>query len=424
MTEKLLQYIWQFQYFNTTALLSAEGEAIQIIYPGHLNTNQGPDFLGAKIKIGDTTWAGNIELHLLSSDWNLHQHSADTNYRNIILHVVFKNDVELNLPFPVLELDSRVSNILLYRYDDLMQATSFIPCEKNIQQVDWLIWKSWKDRLLTERLQNKTAVIINHLAQNNHHWEETFWWLLAYNFGIKVNSEAFEQIARSLPLTILARHKNQIHQLEALLFGQAGLLQKEFTDAYPQLLQKEYRFYKNKYQLKPISESLFFLRMRPANFPSIRLAQLAMLINQSVNLFAVIKESQQLNEVKLLLNVTANDYWHYHYVFDEPATFKEKNIGAQMINTILINTIIPIIFAYGVHNKTQDYVEKALLWLDQLSAEKNNITNAFAALGIENKNAFDSQALLQLKQDYCNQKRCLQCAVGNRLLKSVITKYN
>lgn len=330
MTERLLQYIWQFQYFNCNSLRTVEGDALQIIYPGKLNTNQGPDFLQGNIKVADTTWAGNVELHLKSSDWIAHKHSGDKNYNNIILHVVWKDDADLGLPFPVLELQSRISNFLLNRYEELMMATTFIPCEKSIGQVNDLTWKSWKDRLLVERLQHKSAAIFLHLASNNNHWEETFWWLLAKNFGIKVNSDAFEKIAKSLPLNILARHKNNIHQLEALLFGQAGLLENEFKDAYPIMLQKEYLFYKSKYALEPIEGQLFFLRMRPANFPSIRLAQLAMLIHKSVNLFSTVKTATNLQEIKKLLNVTANDYWHYHYVFDEVTTFKEKNTGIQM----------------------------------------------------------------------------------------------
>lgn len=420
MTEKLLQYIWQFQYFNSNKLLTAEEDILQINYPGFLNTNQGPDFLEAKIKVGDTTWAGNIELHLKSSDWITHKHSDDKNYNNIILHVVWEDDASLTADFPMLELQNRVSKFLLGRYDELMNATAFIPCQKSIHQADMLIWKSWKDRLLAERLQHKAAVIFNNLAANNNHWEETFWWLLANNFGIKVNSDAFEKIARSLPVSTLAKHKNQIHQLEALLFGQAGLLQNNFTDSYPAMLQKEYLFYKAKYKLQPIQASLFFLRMRPANFPSVRLAQLSMLINKSSSLFSVIRESQSLKEIKQLLNVTANDYWHYHYVFDEATAYKEKNLGTQMINNILINTIIPIVFAYGLYNKEEAYKNKALQWLEEIAAEKNNITNAWAGLGIENKNAFDSQALIELKNEYCNKKRCLNCAVGNRLLKTVI----
>ncbi len=421
ITERLLQFIWQFQYFNTAQLTTVEGETLQIVYPGIYNTNQGPDFLQAKTKTGTTAWAGNIELHVQSSHWNDHKHSNDKNYNNIILHVVWINDVELNLPFPVLELQSRVSHFLLNRYNQMLGAVRFIPCEKSIHLVGPLIWKSWKDRLLAERLQQKALIVLDHLTTNNNHWEETFWWMLAHNFGIKVNSSAFEKVARSLSISILAKHKNQIHQLEALLFGQAGLLDKNFEDSYAVMLKKEYLFYKAKYKLQPVQEPLFFLRMRPANFPSVRLAQLAMLIHKSHNLFSLIKESKGLNEVKNLLNVTANDYWHYRYVFDGPAVYKEKNTGKQMVDNIIINTVVPVLFAWGLYNKEAACKAKALEWMEQIAPEKNSITNAFTSLQVENKNAFDSQALLRLKNDYCDKKRCLECAVGNTLLKPPVT---
>ena len=417
MTERLLQYIWQLQYFNRTQLLTNDGEDLSIIFPGNINSNQGPDFLDAKIKVGETVWAGNIELHLLSSDWDNHKHSGDKNYNNIILHVVWQHDKNLLLPFPVLELQSLVSKILLSRFDELMDARAFIPCEKLINTVPAITWTSWKERLLIERMQKKAATILCYLQSNNNHWEETFWWLVARNFGITVNSDAFEKLARSLPVSILGKHKNQIHQTEALLFGQAGLLENDFSEDYPKLLQKEYRFYKKKYSLQPIPIPLHFLRMRPSNFPTIRLAQLAMLVHNSVHLFSIIKETLLLADLKKLLNVTANDYWHYHYLFDEPGTFMEKKLGSQMIDAIIINTIIPIVFAYGHHHKEQLYKERALMWLEQVASEKNSITRGFMLLGVANKNAFDSQALIQLKNEYCNNKRCLECAAGNKILR-------
>jgi len=416
MNEKLFQYIWQFRHFNFNELATVDNEPLQIIHPGILNTNQGPDFLNAKIKIGNTIWAGSIELHLLSSDWKNHKHGDDKNYNNVILHVVWQDDIDLKLAFPTLELQSKVSKLLLTKYNELMNTNSFIACQNNIRQVEPIIWNSWKDRLLAERLHDKAKRIFEYIQINNTHWEEAFWWLLARNFGIKVNSDAFEKIARAIPINILAKHKNQIHQTEALLFGQAGLLENNFTEAYPKMLQKEYLFYKNKYQLTPIQLPIHFLRMRPSNFPTIRLAQLAMLIHNSNHLFGQIRESNSLKEIKSLLNVTANDYWHYHYMLDEPSAFKEKNLGMQMINNILINTIVPILFAYGQYHKEQQYKDKALLWMEEIAAEKNEITKGFTTLNIENNNALDSQALIQLKNMYCNQKRCLECSVGNKLM--------
>ncbi len=420
MNERLLQYIWQFQYFNLNELFTESDEAIEILYAGRYNTNQGPDFLDAKIIIGDTTWAGNVELHVKSSDWESHRHSSDINYRNIILHVVWKDDVTLDFPFPVLELQSRVPKLLLKKYHDLMQSPAFIACEKSIYQLDDFTWNNWKERILIERLIEKSQVVKDYLQQNNNHWEETFWWLLAKNFGIKVNSEAFEKIAMSLPLSILSKHKNQIHQVEALLFGQAGLLSGDFKDGYSRLLQKEYLFLQKKYKLMPVKIQLHFLRMRPSNFPTIRLAQLAMLLHRSVRLFSKIIETEKLAEVKQLLAVSANDYWHYHYLLDEESIFKEKKLGSQMMENILINSIIPILFVHGQYLDESKYKDKALRWLEETAAEKNNLTKGFAGIGIKIKNAFDSQALIQLRNSYCSQRRCLECAIGNKILKTKV----
>ena len=417
MNEHLLQYIWQFQYFNISQLITQAGEAITIINAGKRNSNQGPDFLDAKIKIGTTTWAGNVELHINSSDWNNHKHSADANYKNVILHVVWKDDVPLDLPFPVLELQSRTSKILLNKYNALMQANSFIPCEKTVHLVNDFVWSSWKERLLVERMQEKSQLVLEYLKDNNNHWEETFWWLLAKNFGVKVNSEAFEKIARSLPLAVLAKHKNQIHQVEALLFGQANLLTGTFKDGYCILLQKEYAFLQKKYKLEPVKIPMHYLRMRPSNFPTVRLAQLAMLVHNSSHLFSKITATVSIKEIKKMMDVTANDYWHYHYVPEEASTYKEKKLGTQMVDNIVINTVLPILFAYGHYLKENNYKDKALRWLEEIAAEKNNITKGFAAINIKIKNAFDSQALIQLKNNYCNHRRCLECAVGNSILK-------
>jgi hypothetical protein len=418
MTERLLQYIWQFQYFNPADLVTEEGEPLLVIHPGTLNTNQGPDFSDAKVKIGTTTWAGSIEIHIKSSDWKLHKHSGDKIYNNVILHVIWLHDADLQLPFSTLVLQEKVPKVLLNRYDELMNAHSFIPCQKNIQQVNALTWQSWKERVLVERLESKTMFIFEYLQQNNNHWEETFWWLLAKNFGIRLNSAAFEKVAQSISVNILAKHKDQIHQTEALLFGQAGLLDADLTEDYPVLLKKEYRFLKNKYGLQKIEGSMIFLRMRPSNFPTVRLAQLAMLVHKSLHLFSKIKEIRDVKQINALLQVTANDYWHYHYVFSEKAAFKKKRLGDQMIDNILINTIIPILFAYGHYHNENSFKDRALRWLEDIKAEKNAITKGFIALKIQNKTAFDSQALVQLKNEYCNKKRCLDCSVGNKLIRN------
>ena len=417
MTEQLLQFIWQFQYYNKSQLLSTKGEDIQIIYPGLHNTNQGPDFLNARVKIADTILAGSIEIHINASEWNLHKHGNDTNYSNVILHVVWHNDKNISVDIPTLELGSRVSSMLLTTYEKLMITRNFIPCEDQIMKVNEFTFTAWKHRLYVERLQEKSSIICEKLKNNKNHWEEIFWQLLAKNFGIKINSDAFESMATSIPLSTLAKHKNQLHQLEAMLMGQCGLLNKDFTDDYAIMLKKEYLFLQKKYDLQPTHMSVYFLRMRPANFPTIRLSQFAVLIHNSSHLFSTIKDAGNLKDVEKLFDVTANDYWHYHYLFDEETAFKKKTLGKQMVQNIILNTVLPFLYAYGWFHNAEQYKEKALLWARQLLPEQNFITKGFSALGIENKTAYDSQALIQLKTKYCDLKRCLDCAVGNSILK-------
>ena len=416
MTEKLLQYIWQFQYFNRSSLQTIEGESLEIINPGKINTGQGPDFTDALVKVNDTILAGSVELHIKTSQWNDHGHQHDANYRNVVLHVVYENNEPISPTIPLLELQSRISNILLERYINLMNAPTFIACSGSISQVKDLTWVKWKERLLAERLTRKSGLVFSFLEQNQLHWEEAFWWMLARNFGTNTNAEAFEAMARSIPVNLLAKHKSQIHQLEALLIGQAGLLNHEFNEAYPKLLQREYVFLRKKYQLVPITVPFHFLRMRPGNFPTIRLAQLAALIHNSSHLFARILETIELGELRDVFNVSANDYWHYHYRFVELSAIRIKNTGKEMCNNILINTVIPVLFAYGCYHKEEKYKMKAIQWLEETEAESNAITRGFTQLKIENRSAFDSQSLIELKTQYCDPRHCLKCSIGNTIL--------
>jgi hypothetical protein len=424
MNERLLQHLWQYQYYNKQALLLENNDQFQVIHPGRLNTNQGPDFLEAKIKIENTLWVGNVELHLKTSDWFKHAHHLDRNYDNVVLHVVLDNDLPgFDARIPVFSLQSRISHALLKQYERLMNSRSFIASEQQARQVPELVWLSWLERLWAERLEHKVSKVFTFLAQNNQHWEETFWWLLARSFGTKINADAFEAMAQSLPVTLLAKHKNQLPTLEALLLGQCGLLDKKFTDAYPVMLQKEYAHLKNKYHLQPIRQSVKFLRMRPANFPTVRLAQLAMLIHQSSHLFAQVKETENLADIKKLLTVTANDFWHYHYQLNKAATaYHPKKLGKQAINLLIINAVVPILFAYGQLYSEERYKNKALGWLESIQPESNETIEGFNNLDITyNDDAHYSQAMLHLKEHYCNQKKCLDCPIGNALLKRQLT---
>ena len=415
MNERLLQFIWQHQYFNKEQLLTNTGEAVQIVFQGSYNTNQGPDFLNARIIIGKIQLAGTIELHLRTSDWQAHGHTGDEHYNNVILHVVWEHDGTDDET--VLELKGRIAKSLLNRYTELMLQQEQIPCKHFLSSISDLVWMSWKERLMAERMQQKSSHIYLLLQQTNRHWEEVFWRLLSRNFGTPLNSDALEAVAQSIPVSILAKHKNQIHQLEALLLGQAGLLESTFEDAYAVMLQKEYRYLKKKHGLQLIHQPLHFLRMRPSNFPTVRLAQLAMLVHQSSHLFSRLMEAESLNDIKKMFNVTTNDFWHTHYTLQETSTFKRKNLGVTMVENILINTIVPMLFVYAAEHDVPKAQQKAITWLQQLPKENNRITRLWEDADASHANAFDSQALLYLKKQYCDRKRCLNCAVGNSILK-------
>ncbi len=417
MNEKLLQYIWQYQLFNKQHLQTIDELPLSIIHPGYSNSNQGPDFLNGKIKIAETMWVGNIELHIYTTDWNLHKHSDDSNYNNVILHVVWDHDKDLHLPFPTIELKSLVPKLLLDKYNGLMNQHSFIPCENNISDVNQIVIAKFKERLLIERLQSKSILVEALLVSSKSNWKEVCWWMLANNMGGKVNGEAFQQIAQHTPINILLKHTHSLFQIEAILMGQGGLLIPNYTDQYPQALRKEYRFFQKKYSLIPPKVSIHFLRMRPPNFPTIRLSQLAALVKSFSILISSIVEADDLSVIKSLLNIEADKYWATHYVFDELSKYKLKRLGTQTIDSIIINTIVFLLYSYGYYNNIEHLQTKAIRWLEEISAEKNNICNAFEQLGIDNNSAFDSQALLQLKSKYCDDKRCLDCAIGISVIK-------
>ncbi|MDB5230171.1 MAG: hypothetical protein JWN76_976 [Chitinophagaceae bacterium] len=421
INEKLLQYLWQFQYYRVQDLHTIDDIPVSIIKPGTINHNQGPDFSDGLIRIDNALYAGNIELHIKTSDWFLHRHDTDPQYNAVILHVVWINDLEIThdlvKKFATVELQPLVAKTLLNKYEGLMQNTNRLPCLPHLPAMNELQWVSWKENLCVQRLHQQYEKIEAALHESKNHWEQVFWCRLARNFGLPVNAELFEAVAASLDINILAKHKKQVIQLEALLMGQANLLNQDFEESYPQLLQREYRFLQKKYQLKPIGVYPAFLRMRPANFPTIRLAQLAMLVHKATHLFAAMLEVKDVKQAEQMLNVTANDYWHYHYRFDEETAFKEKNAGSQMINNILINTIVPMIFGYGHYHGKEELKNRAIEWMQLLPQENNAYTKLFSGNGVRNANAQDSQALLFLKKNYCNELRCLDCRIGYQVLK-------
>ncbi len=422
MREDFLHYLWRMKRFDLENLRTTQGEKITINQFGSHNHDAGPDFLNARVTIGETLWAGNVEIHINSSDWNVHGHQSDKAYENVILHVVFEEDKPILRPsgerIPCLELRKRIPPNLHKTYLKLLNNEHWIPCQHHFYSVADMTKNLWLDRMLVERLERKTEDISTILKQNKNNWEETFYRSLAKNFGVKVNAFPFEMLAQSLPLLTLAKHKSNHLQIEALLFGQSGLLEEELQDAYPNQLKKEYDFLRKKHSLSPIpSQSWRFLRMRPANFPTIRLAQFATLIYQSVHLFSKILEAETVKEIEALFSITLHDYWKTHYVFDKESEARNKTLGRSTIHLFIINTIVPFLFLYGKEKVEESYKDKAFRLLEELKPEKNSIINGWKALGMEPDSAYQSQALLELKNEYCNATRCLQCGIGNKILR-------
>jgi hypothetical protein len=423
MTEEFLYYIWMFRLFDKD-ISTTSGESINILKSGERNTDSGPDFFNAKIKIGDTTWAGNVEIHVNSSDWYKHNHQENNAFDNIILHIVYKNDAIIKRKnseiIPTIELNEKFDKKLYYRYKSFMTNKYWIPCQKLIGNVDEFSLNSWLERLLIERLEHKAKTIESTLNLNKNNWEQTFYQYLARNFGFNTNAEPFELLAKSLPVNYLAKHKNNQFQIESLLFGQAGLLETDFKDEYPNNLKKEYNFLRKKFFLKPVDGFLWkFLRLRPSNFPTIRISQFANLIYKSSALFSKIIKTNTLNEVCKLFDISTSGYWDTHYIFDKPSAKRKKSFGNNALNLIIINTIVPFLFVYSLKKDNYSYKEKALQLLSQMPGEKNSIIRKWQELGLRASTAYTTQSLLELKNCYCNEKKCLNCQIGNILLRGI-----
>ncbi|MBS1774440.1 MAG: DUF2851 family protein [Bacteroidetes bacterium] len=419
MQEKLLQFIWRYSLYNPARLETADGETVTVIHPGTYNTNAGPDFLEAKIKVADTILAGHVELHVNNSDWAKHGHQNDAAYKNVILHVVYRNDAPAGLKnIPILELSKHIPETVLSKYDMLMTEVNPILCASQLHTIKDITKEAWLSRLLAERWEEKQLNWINLLNKSKGDWRNMLYWRMAANFGFKVNADAFLQLALSIPHNVFAKGGSLL-QTEAILFGQAGMLEGQFKDEYPNQLKKEYEYLKQKYQLTPMPVHLWkFLRLRPANFPTIRIAQFAALIHKSFHLFSQIVEKHNIKEILPLLDVTASEYWDNHYQFDEPAERKQKKrLGTSSIHNIIINTIAPVQFLYAAEQGTAREQELALQLLDTISAEKNAIINLWNNNGWKAANAGHSQAMIQLFNSYCSKKRCLECSIGLSLLK-------
>lgn len=422
MTEDFLHYLWKYSLLDQPLLLN-NGERCQVIKAGTHNSHAGPDFLDARIRIGETLWAGNVEIHINASDWYHHEHQKDDAYDNVILHVVFVEDKTVRRKsgeaIPTLELSGKFDTMLLRRYQTLMENKSWVACESLINTVDRMTQNAWLDRVLVERLEKRTREIAERLEFNKGDWAETFYQVLARNFGFRVNALPMELLARSLPVNVLAKHMDQPEQIEALLFGQSGLLAGKSRDRYFVQLKSEYLFLQKKYSLEPMDQHLWrFLRLRPSNFPTIRISQFSALIFRSSHLLSKVLSIDSVTELSDLFQCSASDYWTDHYTFGKLKKGKPKRLGKSGITLILINTVIPFLFAYGQQKGKADYTDRALKFLEKLPGESNSIIQQWAKFGLNTRSAFQTQALLELKRNYCDHKRCLQCGIGARLVRS------
>ncbi len=423
MNEDFLHYLWKHKKFELSKLKTTHQQEIVLNSVGLHNTySGGPDFFNALISIDGQKWAGNVEIHYKSSDWYAHNHEKDRAYDNVILHVVWEDDISVfrkdNTQLPTLQLKEYVSKKLLARYQIVFKRDNpkWIACEKQFQKVSDFVMSNWQERLFLERLEQKSELILSLLKNTSNDWEAILFQLLAKNFGLKVNGEAFLSLANSLDFSIIRKCSKNLDQLEALLFGQANLLYNHNEIGYVRKLQEEYEFLKNKFQLNSIGVLPFhFFRLRPSNFPTVRLAQLASLYYKNQNFFSDIIQTNTIEEVYELFKVATSDFWENHYTFDKQSTRRKKNISKSFIDLILINTIIPIKFIYA-KNQGKNSDESIFELISNIPKEKNSIIESFTVLKAPIDNAMHTQAMIQLKNNYCDQKACLRCAIGNYLL--------
>ena len=422
MTEAFLQYVWQHQLLEGD-LRTTDGQPIVVERAGVLNRDAGPDFFNAQVRVGGTLWVGNVEVHVKASDWNLHHHSADRAYDNVVLHVVYESDTAITLQnchtLATLELSRNIPDMVWANYDALMDPPKplAIPCMDRLRDVPQPLVHTYMERLTLERIEQKCDTVRRLLNESRGNWEQCCYWLLAHYFGGRVNSFPFELLAKSTDQNLLARWRDKPQRIEALLMGQAGLLSGYFADEYPRQMQSDYEALRQGASLTPIAGYLWkFFRIRPYGYPTIRISQFAQLVCQSRNLFAHLLETPDAKALQQFFDVCASSYWDNHYQFDKPSPGKPKQVGHNFVNVLIINAWVPLLFEYGNQHDMQQYKDQAVDILQHLPSEDNQIVSRWSSAGIKADNAAQSQALIQLYNNYCNHRECLRCQVGYKII--------
>jgi len=423
MKEDFLHYIWQHQYFDKTDLATTAGERVQVLRTGFYNTDAGPDFKEALLRVGEVEWSGSVEVHLKASDWYRHQHQQDLKYDQVVLHVVWEADKPVQradgTPVPTLELKERINLALLRTYEQLQQSKNAIPCASFWPNVSEITKTMMLERALVERLEGKGDEVLQYYKACGNDWEQAAYSALLRGFGFKTNQQAFELLAKALPLAVVRRHRHNLMQVEALLLGQAGFLAAP-EDDYTSQLQKEYNFLSHKYNLQPNAlqrHQWNFLRMRPANFPTLRLAQLAALLHRYQSLFSCLVEADSIKQYEALFRVPVSDYWQEHYMPGRSAKAVQQSMGIGSAHNLVINVAVPLLAAYAIHSGNKLYLDKAVSLLELVKEETNKVTRLYEELGWKTKNAAGNQAVLGLYKNYCQPVNCMRCAVGNKIMK-------
>ncbi|HLN53164.1 MAG TPA: DUF2851 family protein [Prolixibacteraceae bacterium] len=418
MTEDFLHYLWQNKLFKEQ-LTTTEQVPVTVLNPGFHNLHAGPDFSDARLNIGGTIWAGNVEIHVNSSDWFRHGHQNDDAYKNVVLHVVFNDDSrEAHNEMPVCELSGKFDLRLFEKYKDFIESRKFVPCAGLLHEIPFEELTLWLERMLIEKLESKADFIQNALDTSQNDWEEALYQILARSFGFNVNALPFEMLARSVSYKILAKHADSRFQIEALLFGQAGMLTHDLIDTYGQSLFKEYAFLRKKYSLVPLDPSLWkFLRLRPVNFPTIRIAQFASFLSLNAGILGAIISKDSIDELFDLFKINASEYWSTHYTFDKSSMRSTKKLGNTSQTLLIINALLPFLFVYGRSVGNDALCNKALNFYENLPGESNSIVKEWESIGMRVENAWQTQALLALKFSYCDKRKCLNCRIGTLLMK-------